>query len=686
VVQKITRRETGLLKQKQGTIGANKGDTIPASVAVLILLLTLPILLFAAWSANAWANSEREKIEKAAERNLRNAVLAINRYVHSARNMLTALASSPPLQTGDLEGFYRQAVQVSGELGVHISLRDLRRNELVIHTAYPPHATERPLPSPVAERTSQNVVKSLAPQVSGVFMGQLQKAPVVMIMVPVNRPAAPFYALTMVQRTESIANILRDLDRDSGWTTSVIDREGLTVAHSTRHNEFAGKATTGFPTPSDHSLPFVGELAGTLPDGTSATYFYQRSVMTGWIVTIAVPDRVLKKPGDLALGGLASASVVILLIAGFTGHKLTRRFSAKLGALQTATIVEQGLNEDVFQTFSKTALRCVAATDRVGNIFFVSASAGTMFGYDHDALIGQSIDKLTPGLTEWLRKDEASGQEEDTTGIRRDGTTLRLKVRVHTIRMETSALNIVVFVDQLAQEHTKHRLHAILGERDNLRRRLMQAQERERERLARDLHDQTGQIIAGAMMDLKGLESLVDDSGRDRIRKLHEQLGTMGQTLHRIAQELRPASIKDVGLIDTLADYVAEWSEHFGIATEFYCANNKVDHLSDEVSTAIYRIIQEGLTNIAKHATGAILVTVIIDFDGPDLRLTIEDNGCGFDLASLANSRAKHRRLGLDGIRERLWLIGGNIEIESSVGVGTGLFVSIPLERERMVA
>jgi signal transduction histidine kinase len=247
---------------------------------------------------------------------------------------------------------------------------------------------------------------------------------------------------------------------------------------------------------------------------------------------------------------------------------------------------------------------------------------------------------------------------------------------------------MATIVDLTARQQAAEHLSLTLTERDNLRRRLMQAQEQERLRLSQDLHDQTGQVVAAAMMELKGIEKLVNESGRDRIRNLRGRLEQMSKALHRIARELRPASIEEIGLSNTLTDYVAEWSAQFGIAAEFYCGHKKIDDLSDEVSTSIYRLIQEALTNISKHALGATAIGVIIDFAGSELRLTIEDNGCGFDAEAPTKSRGRGRAggLGLDGMRERLSLIGGNIKIESSIGAGTTLFIRIPLEQERMTA
>ncbi len=225
-------------------------------------------------------------------------------------------------------------------------------------------------------------------------------------------------------------------------------------------------------------------------------------------------------------------------------------------------------------------------------------------------------------------------------------------------------------------------------DRRDLRRRLMQAQEGERLRLAHELHDQTGQNLAAVMMELKGIELLVIEDGQDRVRALRKQLEQMGKSLHHVAWELRPASIDELGLASGLANYVSEWSEQYGIEADFHCRDAKLDELPEEVRTTIYRVAQEGLTNIAKHALGATIISVVIDRADAILQLTIEDNGRGFDVASQTGHAGARwgGRLGLAGMRERLSLIGAHLEIDSSIGFGTTIFVRIPLDRDRMTA
>ena len=222
-------------------------------------------------------------------------------------------------------------------------------------------------------------------------------------------------------------------------------------------------------------------------------------------------------------------------------------------------------------------------------------------------------------------------------------------------------------------------------QQEQLRRRLMQAQEDERLRLARELHDETGQGLTAVMLQIKNMEKAVDESRRSQFRQLRMHLDQMGKSLHRVAADLRPASIDEMGLANSLSNYLADWKLRAGIGADFHCSDDDIDKHPDEIKTAIFRIFQEALTNVAKHARGATMVGVVLSRTPTMLRLTIVDDGCGFEPSARPDEGGK-RRLGLAGIRERLRLLGSDLEIESAPGQGTSLFARIPLAPTRMVA
>jgi signal transduction histidine kinase len=226
-----------------------------------------------------------------------------------------------------------------------------------------------------------------------------------------------------------------------------------------------------------------------------------------------------------------------------------------------------------------------------------------------------------------------------------------------------------------ALHSSRRQIERHAAERNILQRRIMAAHEQERLRLAHNLHDQTGQSVTAALLDLKAISPFVSERGRERLSSLSHSLNEIGRMLHRIAWELRPASLDELGLTNALQTYFEEWSLKHGVKVEFDCKDPKLDQYSDEVRTTVYRVVQEALNNVAKHAAATSL-NAIIETIGGSLRLTIRDDGRGFEeLASPA-------RLGLAGMRERVSLIGGMLEVESSLDKGTTLTLHIPVAEQ----
>jgi signal transduction histidine kinase len=228
------------------------------------------------------------------------------------------------------------------------------------------------------------------------------------------------------------------------------------------------------------------------------------------------------------------------------------------------------------------------------------------------------------------------------------------------------------------------------AERAELLLRLNEAQENEQRRIARELHDQVGQTVTGLSIGLKRLEKTIDTVANGKgvvaqVRWLQGLTAKIGRDIHRAASDLRPTALDDLGLLKALATYVAEWSERFGIRVDLQVLGSGGGAIPPEVETAAYRIVQEALTNVLKHA-GASSVSVVLERRGDHLRIIVEDDGNGFDPAQLSEPGDARPRLGLSGIRERLRLLGGKVTIESAPGAGTTLYIDLPTDSEQRKA
>ena len=207
---------------------------------------------------------------------------------------------------------------------------------------------------------------------------------------------------------------------------------------------------------------------------------------------------------------------------------------------------------------------------------------------------------------------------------------------------------------------------------------MIAAQEDERKRIARELHDSTGQSLTSLLLGLRRLEEAAElETLRDRVDDLREIVSASLDEVRRLAWELRPSVLDDMGLVAALQRYVTDYRERHGVAADFLTHGLDGKRLPPEVETTIYRIVQEALTNVVRHAR-AQNVSVMIDRRERKVLLVIEDDGVGFDPAQMVDGPRPH--LGLYGMRERAELLGGKFTVESSAGQGTTLFVDLPIE------
>jgi signal transduction histidine kinase len=208
--------------------------------------------------------------------------------------------------------------------------------------------------------------------------------------------------------------------------------------------------------------------------------------------------------------------------------------------------------------------------------------------------------------------------------------------------------------------------------RDALRR-VVDAQELERRRLARELHDETGQALTSILLGLKTLEETVEGDGSSAaIGDLRELVVATLQDVRRLAVELRPKVLDDFGLVPALERLTETFAEQTGILVRFESGLGG-ERLPAEVETALYRIVQESLTNIVKHARAQTISIAVARKPGA-VAVVVEDDGHGFDPADV-----REGGFGLEGMRERVGLLDGRLQVESGEGVGTTLVAEVPI-------
>lgn len=208
-----------------------------------------------------------------------------------------------------------------------------------------------------------------------------------------------------------------------------------------------------------------------------------------------------------------------------------------------------------------------------------------------------------------------------------------------------------------------------------LSRRLVDIQEAERGRVARELHDETGQALSSLLLGLNMLEWEAEDPAKvvTRAAELEKMVDEMLENLHRLSMDLRPASLDHLGLGPAVEHYVELFDRRHDIIAQCEMVGVDAERLPPAVETAIYRIVQEALTNVVRHAR-ASRVDVLLERRGDWMVTIIEDDGVGFD----PESAVEGDRLGLFGMRERAVMLGGNMVVESDAGTGTTVLVEMP--------
>jgi signal transduction histidine kinase len=225
---------------------------------------------------------------------------------------------------------------------------------------------------------------------------------------------------------------------------------------------------------------------------------------------------------------------------------------------------------------------------------------------------------------------------------------------------------------ELDQETRRRRAAEV--DRAQLLERLVTAHEEERSRISRELHDEMGQKLSALIF---GLDRIVGDSPRDDrgardLGALRDVAGGLLDDVHAVAFQLRPPALTDLGLHGALSGLVDAWRTQCEVAIDLFC---EIDtRLSPVVETTLFRVVQEALTNIRKHA-GASSVSVLVRRNGEGIRLVVDDDGRGFS----PDEGQSPEKLGLRGMRERVQTVGGSLEFESIPGKGTSVVVSIPV-------
>jgi len=381
------------------------------------------------------------------------------------------------------------------------------------------------------------------------------------------------------------------------------------------------------------------------------------------------------RDGFVAILGASAIALFALLSAPKDVRRAVRqRDQAKL-AQQESEFTTNALFE--------SAAQAILIVDQGGRIVMANPATAGMLGYQKEELLGQSIEMLIPENLRGVHvahrgqyfreaKTRPMGLGMDLQARRKDGSVFAAEISLSHIRSGNETL-AVAFVSDVSRR--KADADALRQQKEELRAltaRLMTAQDDERRRIARNLHDDLSQNLAFLAMDLGKLASnpaLATAAGE--IRPLQLRAVDAAENVRQISHQLHPSVLDDIGLEAALEQYCEEFEKRSGITTSFI-SRNVPDVLSKEISGSVYHIAKECLRNVAKHS-GAKIVSVAIEYRTSVLHLTVRDEGVGLK-PSEANG------IGIVAMKERAHLINGTLSIQSENGAGTEVSVEVPVE------
>ncbi len=404
-------------------------------------------------------------------------------------------------------------------------------------------------------------------------------------------------------------------------------------------------------------------------------------------------ERAVNGIQEVLAGKLSSFEMQYLcsLRAGITWfHMLVTPLSGVTsgGAVIThVDITHRKRADERFRLVVEAAPSALLAADHEGKIRLVNSRAEHLFGYRREELLRLPIESLLSMARREKHENQAEHSPADLNSgplsgenyaIRKDGALVPVDIEVNSIETEEGTWRLSSIVDiterrnaDRALRESRHELRALAG-------RLINAQEEERRRISRQLHDDLSQKLALLAFDASDLvlSSPPQNGLREGLRNLQTRVVQLSQDVRQIAHQLHPAILEDLGLIAALGELCEEFSAREGINA--VCEAGTIpETIPKEIASCLYGVAQEALHNVMKHAR-ASQVWIRVNARPPVICISIQDNGIGFDDHAASASHG----LGIISMKERVRLVEGEFSIHSQPGHGASVTVVVPLRKE----
>lgn len=364
-------------------------------------------------------------------------------------------------------------------------------------------------------------------------------------------------------------------------------------------------------------------------------------------------------------------------------------YTVILRDITTRVRAEEALaeSENRLRAVLESAMDAIITVDESQTIVFFNTAAERIFLCPRSDALGSRLERFLPArfrdahaghIREFGAIGASSrrmGGQAVVLGLRTNGEEFPVESSISQVASASGRLFTVILRDITDRLRAEHALQRSREELRDLASVSHDAREQEKSRIARELHDELAQALTALKMDISWLSERLPADGayRPKLQSMQNLLDTTVAATRRISADLRPLLLDDLGFSPAVEWLASNFSQRSGIACEFAANSSDID-LPDPQATAVFRMLQECLTNIARHAK-ATQVEINLERDEKEIAVSVRDNGCGFD----SSAPRKSNSFGILGLRERANLLNGQVIITSSPGNGTLVDIRVPL-------
>jgi len=470
----------------------------------------------------------------------------------------------------------------------------------------------------------------------------------------------------------------------------LLDREGVFLAGIPRDEALFGKM--------DGKPAVVADLNAQSKDGVVVLrdelagqrwlVAYRQVAKYPLLISAAVNEDEALAPWRHLLSLITAGVALILALVLVTTVMMVRNLLRK-GALEQA----RKESDEQLRHMVQSVTDAIVTVDSARHVVLFNGAAERMFGVRAEEAMGKELGELLcPRMREPQRENLQHYLDEGwhmpaappllgTFELLRDEQALQVELSLSTTTFRGESLFTAVFRDMTERQRAERELLETNRQLQELSASLQNVREGERARIARELHDELGQLLTGIRMEVSWLGGKLSADQQVLVNKVDAIKGQIDQTVgsvRRISSELRPLVLDDLGFAAAAGWYVDQFSERTGLTVDLDLPAHDPAQ-GGVVATALFRILQESLTNVARHAL-ATKVGVRLSLQGDEWALSIRDNGVGFE-----HDPGKREGIGLIGMRERTQILGGHFSVTTAPGEGTLIEVVIPAGKEEKV-